>query len=90
MNKKENLSGRVSRALDVPLDVICDIPRIEIMGKSSVSVENFRGIIDFGENAVKLNTTAGILEIRGNELMIESITDEALRIYGEIIGVNFV
>ncbi len=90
MGKKEDLSYRVSRALDIPLDVICDVPRTEIMGKNTVAVENYRGIIDFDENSVKLNTTAGILEISGKNLAIDSITDEALNLRGEIYGVRFI
>ena len=90
MKNKETRAQRISAALDLPLDVLCDIPKIEIMGKSNLGIENFRGILDYNENCVKVNTTVGILKIDGEDLFIESITDEGIMIKGSIIRVEFV
>ncbi|MBQ3022154.1 MAG: sporulation protein YqfC [Clostridia bacterium] len=90
MKKKENRAQRVADMFDLPLDVITDIPRIEIMGKSEVWVENIRGILDYNENCIKINTTIGILKIDGDELFIESISDESVSIKGTVIRMEFV
>ena len=90
MKKKEQKVQRIADALDVPLNVLSDIPRIELMGKSSLSIENFRGILDYGENSVKVNTTVGIVEIKGQNLFIESITDEGILIKGSIESIVFI
>ena len=90
--KKKN-SGKVqkvARALDIPLDVLCDVPRTEIVGRGSVSIENSRGILDYNGNCIKINTTAGIVKIDGDELLIESITDEGVMIRGNILRVEFI
>ena len=89
MKNKETRAQRISAALDLPLDVLCDIARIEIMGKSDGGIENIRGILDYNENCVKVNTTVGILKIDGEDLFIESITDEGIIIKGLIKGVEF-
>lgn len=89
MKKKENASLSVARALDVPLDVICDVPRIEFMGQSSVNIENFRGILDYSESCIKINTTVGIVEISGEEILIESITDEGVIAKGKFLQMRF-
>ncbi len=90
MKKKEQKVQRIADALDVPLNVLSDIPRIELMGKSNLSIENFRGILDYGENSVKVNTTVGIVEIKGQNLFIESITDEGILIKGSIESIVFI
>ena len=90
MKKKESGVERIASALDMPLDVIGNFPRTEIIGKSSVSIENFRGILDYNENSVKVNTTVGIIKIDGDSLYIESITDEGINIKGTIIRIEFV
>lgn len=90
MKKKEPKAARIADALDLPLDVMCDIPRTELMGQSRLSIENFRGILDYNENCVKINTTAGIIKIDGDELFIESITDEGIFIKGTILRLEFV
>ena len=90
MKKKESRAERIASALDLPLDVMCDVPRVELLGKTHVNIENFRGILDYNENCVKVNTTVGILKIDGDELFIESITDEGLTVKGTIIRLEFV
>lgn len=88
MRKKEKRAQRVADMLDLPLDVITDIPHIEIMGRSELLVENIRGILDYNENCIKINTTIGILKIDGDELLIEAISDESVSIRGNIIRVE--
>ena len=74
----------------MPLNVISDVPRIELMGKSNVNVENFRGILDYSENSIKINTTVGIIKLTGAELFIESITDEGIMVKGNIESIAFI
>lgn len=90
MKKKENRAQRVADMLDLPLDVVCDIPRTELIGKNEVWVENTRGILDYNENTIKINTTIGILKIEGDELLIASISDESVNIKGIIIRMEYV
>lgn len=90
MRKKEPASLRVARALDVPLDVISDVPRIEFMGHSSLNIENFRGILEYSETCIKVNTTVGIVEISGEDILIESITDEGVTAKGKFTGMRFI
>lgn len=91
MKKKENKTAdKIAGALDVPLDVICDIPKTEIIGCDRISVENFRGILDYEENCIKINSNAGIIKIEGESLYIESVTDEGVYIKGKIIRVEFI
>lgn len=90
MRKKDRGAAKIAEALDMPLDVICDIPRTEIMGNTEISIENFRGILDYNESCIKINTTIGIIKIEGDELYIDSITDEGAFVKGRIIRLEFI
>lgn len=90
MKKKESRASRIADALDLPLDVMCDIPRVELMGKKRISIENFRGVLDYNENCIKINSTEGIIKIDGDSLLIESITDEGIFIKGTILRVEYI
>lgn len=90
MGKKEKNITKVADVLDLPLDALCNIPKTEIIGNSEVSVENFRGIIDYNENSFKINTQSGIIKIDGSDLVISSITDEGVRVRGTIIRLEFI
>lgn len=89
MKKREKRAEHIADTLDMPLDVICDIPKTEIYGKNRISIENFRGVLDYDENCVKINTTVGIVKIDGDELFIESITDEGIFIRGSVLRIEF-
>ncbi len=90
MRKKESRVQSVAEALDLPLDVISDIPRSEIMGNCQLSIENIRGILDYNESCIKINTTVGIMKIEGDELLIDNISDESIFIKGRIIRIEFI
>lgn len=90
MRKSEKKTAdKLAGALDLPLDVLCDIPRTEIMGCSQINVENFRGILDYEENCIKINSNTGIIKIEGDGLLIECISDEGVFIKGKIVRVEF-
>ena len=88
-NNANKTADKIASALDLPLDILCDIPRIEIMGHSRICVENFRGILNYEENCIKVNSNCGIIKIDGDDLFIESITDEGVFIKGRIIRVEY-
>ena len=90
MGKKETRAVKISDALDIPLDTLCDIPHIEILGCNEITVENFRGILDYDENSFKINTGSGIIKVDGKDLMIASVTDESVSLRGSIIKIEFI
>ena len=90
MKRKEKNAQLIADVLDLPLDVISDVPRIEIVGKSNLSVENIRGILDYNESCIKINTTEGIVKIEGDGLFIDSISDESVFIKGLIVRFEFI
>lgn len=89
MKKKEKRANNIAKVLDIPLDVVCDIPRTEVLGNSQLCIENIRGILDYTQNSIKINTTVGIIKIDGDELLIESISDESVFVEGRIIRIEF-
>lgn len=90
MKRKESKSVRVAETLDMPLEVMCDFPKIEIIGNCKVFIENFRGVLDYNENCIKVNTTVGIAEIIGTEIIIDSITDDEICLKGNFESMRFI
>lgn len=90
MKKKRDKIQSIAEALDLPLDVISDIPHSEIMGNCQIIIENIRGILDYNENCIKINTTVGIIKIDGDGLLIDNISDESIFIKGRIVRLEFI
>jgi len=90
MEKNNVKTKKLADALDFPLDAVCDVPRIEISGKNEILIENFRGILDYDTDSFKINSKIGIIKIDGDELLISSITDEAVHVKGKIFRIEFI
>ena len=52
--------------LELPKEVILDIPKIIVMGRNEITIENHKGIQIFEKNKIKINTNMAPIEIKGN------------------------
>lgn len=90
MNTKSyKVKEKISEALELPKDITLDIPKITMIGTESVTIENHKGIIDYCENKISINTECGILVINGNKLTIKSIVQEEIIILGKLSSISF-
>ena len=47
-------------------------------------VENFKGILEYEDFYVRINTYIGVVNINGFELKLENISDEDIKVTGKI------
>ena len=50
---KPNLKKELSAALEIPGEVILDMPLISLKGREEISVENYRGIIEYSTDKIR-------------------------------------
>lgn len=90
MNKKPgNIREKFSDAFELPKDIVLDIPRITMLGQNQINIENHKGIIEYDEDIIRINTGNGILKIIGKGLAIKSVIQEEIIIEGEIFSLSF-
>lgn len=85
----KRLRRLTAQLLDLPKDVIFDIPRFTMIGNMQLYIENHRGVIEFTSNLLKLRLTSGHVEITGKDLVIRAILTEEVFIEGTIEQVNY-
>ncbi len=91
MNKKTyKLKETLSNALELPKDIVLDVAKVTLVGSNNVTVENHKGILEYNEDQIRVNTGSGILAIAGSKLIIKSILQEEISITGEIRGITYV
>lgn len=89
MNKKsKKIKETISNVFDLPKDIIMDVSKIIIIGDSQVSIENHKGIIEYSEEQIRINSGNGIITINGSNMNIKTILQEEIVIEGEIEGVE--
>ena len=80
----EDFKTNLSEALELPLDITLDLPKIYIIGNKEVSIFNHKGIIEYTNHLIRINSKVGILKVIGTELEIKNILSEEILIVGNI------
>ena len=78
-----------AKILDLPQDVVQDLPRITMIGNVQLYVENHRGVQHFSSENLILELTKGTLEVFGKQLVIRAILSEEVFIEGIIDHVKY-
>jgi len=75
--------------LRLPRDVILGDALISFVGRNGVTVENYRGILLYERELVKLSARNCRIVIRGKNLRIDYYTNEQMHISGQIRCMEF-
>ena len=59
------------------------------MGFEQVFIENYKGILEYQDYFVRLNTYIGIININGFNLKLEEMTTDDILVTGKIDGIDF-
>ena len=79
----------IADLLELPRDIVLDLPKITLVGNLQLYIENHKGIIEYSTGLVQVNTKAGILVVTGTGLTIRTIVVEEIIIVGRIDRVEF-
>jgi len=86
----DNLKTALSEALDLPEDLVLDLPRITLLGNHSLEVENHKGIIHYTPQSLKVCVKQGFLTSQGEGLVLRNINSDTILIEGEIKEISIV
>lgn len=80
---------KIVEMLELPRDVVQDLPRLVLTGNRRLVMENHKGVIEYTPTLLRLNTSKGEVRVQGKSLMLVSILREELWIEGDIEQVEF-
>ena len=84
-NKKINrISNKINNILEVPRELTDNNPKITIIGFDEMLIENYRGILEYEEFYIKINTIIGNVNINGFNLDLEQVTEDDILVKGKI------
>ena len=87
--EKGNFRNRVVEAVNMPKDVVLKVPILTVTGQMEVCVENYRGILEYTELLVRIQTKIGQIRIVGHALQIDYYTNDEMKITGEITSIDY-
>jgi len=81
--------NKIAKALDIPKDLLFDLPRVTMIGNVQLYVENHIGLLEFSDSRIRLHTKSGDIYVYGNNLIIRSVMFREILIEGTIDNVKW-
>lgn len=86
---RTNWKKKATEFLELPTDTLLDLPRVTLIGGLQLHVENFKGILEFGNEQLRLALTQGHMVVFGQQLIIKQILTKEIFIEGDIHGIRY-
>lgn len=87
---KRSIMERMSGKLNIPTDILAGAPILMATGKNQVCLENYKGIIEYNGNLIRVQTKICKISIEGKNLNIDYFTEDELRISGIIQSIKYI
>lgn len=89
-DKFNHLKEELSEALELPKEIVLDLPKISLIGKIQFIIENHKGIIEYTSTQIRIGSNSGVIKVQGKNLYIKTIVKEEIIITGEIDAFEFI
>lgn len=86
---KQIIKKTLARMLELPKEIALNLPLISMTGNEELGIENYKGVIEYTEERIRLNTSCGVLKIEGKKLLLKQITTESMVVTGYIRKLEF-
>ena len=86
---REQLAERFAEAASMPRDVVMGASVITITGRNEICIENYRGILEYTDLLIRVQTKSGQIRLSGKNLQIEYYTNDEMKITGRIVQLDF-
>ena len=84
MKKNKKNISRIDILLEIPQEIYSNVPKITITGFNEMIIENFKGILEYEDYYIRINTSLGIINVNGYELRLENMTNDDIKVTGKI------
>lgn len=88
-DKMYNAKRNIADKLDLPRDIILNMPQIKITGDNEIVIENHRGIVLFDENQIKINSGVGLISIYGSRFEVLFMGGSTITIGGRFNSIVY-
>ena len=87
--KKLNIKKTVADSFGFPGEYMTDMCKISISDFNVFELINYKCIVEYSDNLLRLNTKEKIITLKGEFLNIDNITDDEIKISGKIHSIDF-
>ena len=83
------VKSKIAQKLNIPEDISDGLPIVTVNGKCEVYVENYKGIIEYGQNCIRIQTKGCRITFTGEQLEIVYYTNVDMKIVGDLESICY-
>ena len=88
-NKVKDVKHNKVETLELPKDLIYRDYIVTITGRREVLIENYKGILEYTGEYIKIQTKNAKLTVYGKKLSIEYYTNEDMKVVGFVKSIEY-
>lgn len=88
-NKKNQKKSILNQKLEIPEMLDTKLPHIEADGNREIIVDGCKGIVEYSQNKIKVNTGTLVVGFTGDDIEIKNYSDYQTVISGNIFSIDF-
>lgn len=81
--------NRIAEVSELPKDVVMGQPVVTVLGRSELNIENYRGIIEYTDVIIRIQTKTGQIRITGKNLRVDYYTNDDMKLTGQIQAIEY-
>ncbi|HHV59589.1 MAG TPA: sporulation protein YqfC [Clostridiaceae bacterium] len=86
---QSKVKEKILEALELPKEAAINASKLSMIDGGNLIIENYKGIVEYESDRIRVNTSKGIIKITGRDLILREITSENILINGEIDSLEF-
>ena len=90
MNLIKSIKKGLSEGIELPNEIILNVPLITIIGHSKIVIENFKNIVQYSNEIIKINTSCGVFKVAGKNLFLKELNKNKILIKGTLSQFEFI
>ena len=87
--ENEKIKEKLASAASMPKDVVLGAAVVTIIGAGEVCIENYRGIIEYTDVLIRVQTKGYQIRLQGKNLHIEYYTNDEMKITVRILSQEY-
>ena len=85
----DDIKQKIAAFAELPDELLLNVPLITMTGADEMSIENFKGLIEYTDERVRVSTASGVMLLTGKRLCLKSMTRERVLVTGRISKLEF-
>lgn len=90
MSKARTWMERLSQKMQLPADITAGIPRMELIGSGSFSMEPHKGLLEYGQQRICIGSSIGPVAVTGEKLAVQLMNRQRITVVGSVHRVELV